>query len=449
MGTRKRRTRSRKTNYGPIILVAAICFALVLAGGFAFVLVIRQRGNGDRDNRPGAPASTSELAAAVADTDKLDPNWRLADIARTRARLDPEKNCVRLALSARQVPDTAFNVLDGRESRRDPSRPPPASEVDRIRSVVQSYGQALSEARGMAGYSAGQFDINFNFDRPLDTKLEAEQMGRKTAALLLCDAEVRAAAGDGPGAVRSAIAILVLARCYQDEPFLISHLLKIAINAIAIDALEQALTCASVSDDELVLLQWLLETGGAETLLSALRGERATIHAAIEKNTVGTVSTASHAWFLRTMNRTIDLTSKGAAYSSPEWTSFLADVRGGLPTDLRVMPALDKISAAGSRGTAILRTTAVAVAAERYRRAVGAWPTDLRQLVPNYISALPTDPYTGNAIQSAQTPQGFSVYVQGQAATASGEFSAIGTQPEKCQGFRLLNPERRLTAPGK
>jgi hypothetical protein len=387
----------------------------------------------------------------VAETDKLDPHWRLADIAKGRAKLDPAKNAGRLALSAaRQVPDHALDkARDECVWRRDPSGPAPEPELERLRAVVRAYGPALTEARALADYSAGQIDIDFNFDRPLETKLEHLEPIRRTAHLLAFDARIRTAAGDAPGAVRSAGSILVLARCCRDEPISMSQLVNIAINAIAIDALEQALACTGISDDELLSLQWLLETGGNDTLALALRGERALIHAAIETNTAGTVSPASHAWFLRTMNRAIDLAAKRVPHYSAEWTSFVADFQRDLPADLRVMPALDKFSASAARGTTYLRTAAVAVAAERYRRATGAWPTDLRQLVPAYIAALPTDPYTGNAIQSARTAQGFSAYVKGEAAVASGEFVAIGAQAEKCQGFRLLNPQRRRTATGR
>jgi hypothetical protein len=451
MSPRKRRPRSRRTNYGPVILVAVICFTLVIAGGFAFVLVKRQRGTGGRDERTGSGPATSELAAAVAETDKLDPRWRLADLVKARVKLDPERDSAPLAISAaRQVQSSALTALDGHEPRGDPAQPVPEFEVQRLRSLVRSYGPAVAEARRMADYSTGQFEINFNFQNPLDTKLEPETHVQKTAYLLFCDSRLRAAEGDASGAVRSSYALFVLARCYNDDPFLISYLARVGMNSIAIDALERALTCAAVSDNELTALQGLLEGQAAETLVLALRGERAARHATIEAKTFagGDVSPSSHAWFLRTMNRAIGLAGKGGPYYSPEWSSYLDDLRSGPEDGRRITPALDKVRDASARQAAILRTAAVAVAAERYRRAAGTWPTYLRNLVPDYISSLPTDPYTGNPIQSAQTQQGFTVYVKGLAASASGEFGAIGAKPENCQGFRLLNPERRRARTG-
>ena len=85
----------------------------------------------------------------------------------------------------------------------------------------------------------------------------------------------------------------------------------------------------------------------------------------------------------------------------------------------------------------------LAIAAERYRRAKGSWPTDLTLLAPRYIKTIPNDPYTGGPILHARVALGFTVYVQGRAAVGSGDFSAIGARPENCQGFRLLNAERR------
>jgi hypothetical protein len=446
MSARKRK-RSRKTGYGPVILVTVICFTLLGAGGVAWVVVKRERGNGAGD-RSGS-SSTSEPAAAIAETDALDPNWRLADIARARAKLAPERNSARLALSAaRQVPEAAFSALDGYEPRRDPSGPVPEADLQRVRTALRGCAAAVTEARAMADFSTGQFEINFNFQRPLDTKLEAEMQGRKTAFLLVCDSRLRAAEGDGPGAARATGALLVLARCYSDEPFLISYLVKVAIETIALEALEQALSCAAVSDNDLKVLQGMLEFQAAETPLLALRGERAARQATIEAKTGGDIGPSTHAWFLRSMNRAIALTGKGVPYYAPEWTSFLDELRGGPEDGLRIMPALDKARDAFARRAAILKTAAVGVAAERYRRAAGSWPTELRQLVPNYIAALPTDPYTGAPLQSAQVAQGFSVYVKGRAAVASGEFAAIGNKPENCQGVRVVTPNLRRAATG-
>jgi hypothetical protein len=450
MSSRNRRKRSRKNSYGPVILVSGICFALLIVGVVVWVVAKRGHAAGDRaklDLFGSGGSSTSDLSAAVAETDKLDPRWRLADLVKARAKLDPDRNSARLALSAaRQVPENALNVaLDVHEPRGDLSRPVPEFELQRLRPFLRSYGTAVNEARAMADFSAGQFEINVNFESPLDTKLEPETLARKTAGLLLCDTRLRAAEGDGSGAVRSTSALLILARCYNDEPFLIGYLVRIAINTIAVDALEQTLSCATVSDSDLKSLQGLLEGQASETLLIALRGERAVIHATIEAKTgAGAgVSQSSHAWFLRTMNKAIDLAGKGLPYYSAEWTSYLDSWRNGPEDGKRIAPGVDKIRDASARQAAILRTSAVAVAAERYRRASGSWPTDLKQLVPNYISSLPTDPYTGNPIQSAQVAQGFSVYVKGLSAFASGEFSAIGSKPDNCQGLRLLNPNLR------
>lgn len=444
----RRRKQSRKTNYVALILVAMICF-IIIGGGITLVLVKRQRGIGGRDDRSGN--STSELAAAVAETDASDPRWRLEDLVKARTKLDPNRNSAPLAISAaRQVPGTALNALDGTDPRPDPSQPLPEYHLQRLRSTLPSCASAVGEARRMADFTTGQFDINFNFQSPLETKLEPETLARKTAFVLVCDSQFRAAEGDAAGAVRSTAALLILARCYSDDPFLISALMKVAIDSMAVGALEQSLTCAAVSDGDLKALQELFEGQAAETQVLALRGERAMRHAAIEAKTFvgGDVSPSAHAWFLRSMNRAIDLTGKRVPYYSPEWTSYLDKVRSSPEDGLRILPAIDKLRDAFARQAAILRTAAVALAAERYRRATGSWPTDLRQLVPNYIASLPTDPYTGNPIQSAETAQGFSVYVKGLAAVASGEFGAIGNKPENCQGVRVLNPDRRRVRTG-
>src|SRR5262249_39181257 len=52
----------------------------------------------------------------------------------------------------------------------------------------------------------------------------------------------------------------------------------------------------------------------------------------------------------------------------------------------------------------------VAVAADRYRRARGTWPTSLAQLVPDHLNAVPLDPISGEALGFQNIAGGIAVY---------------------------------------
>jgi hypothetical protein len=65
-------------------------------------------------------------------------------------------------------------------------------------------------------------------------------------------------------------------------------------------------------------------------------------------------------------------------------------------------------------GLPLVRAARVVVAVERYRRAHGeAFPDDVSALVPAYLSAVPTDPYSGEGIRFAPADDGYAVYSVG------------------------------------
>ncbi|MDH3584255.1 MAG: hypothetical protein OER86_08570 [Phycisphaerae bacterium] len=64
--------------------------------------------------------------------------------------------------------------------------------------------------------------------------------------------------------------------------------------------------------------------------------------------------------------------------------------------------------------TARLRTARAALSAERYRRREGRWPTDLRDVAPDFIDELPADAFTGAALKYSRTDDRVVVYCVGE-----------------------------------
>ncbi len=62
---------------------------------------------------------------------------------------------------------------------------------------------------------------------------------------------------------------------------------------------------------------------------------------------------------------------------------------------------------------ALARTSDAAIAVERYRRATGALPDSLAQLVPSYLPNVPIDPYSGREVKYAKTADRGVVYSVG------------------------------------
>ncbi len=73
---------------------------------------------------------------------------------------------------------------------------------------------------------------------------------------------------------------------------------------------------------------------------------------------------------------------------------------GGVPTFLGM-------------GDALVRTAIAALAAERFRIDQGRWPESLEELVPQYISAVPHDPFANGPLKLLELPDGLFIYSVG------------------------------------
>lgn len=73
-------------------------------------------------------------------------------------------------------------------------------------------------------------------------------------------------------------------------------------------------------------------------------------------------------------------------------------------------PALGRGSHAFAIDRAVCLATATAFAAERYRRAHGAWPVDATNLVPEFMPSTPEDPWSGKPVLMSNDGDGFRIW---------------------------------------
>ncbi len=97
------------------------------------------------------------------------------------------------------------------------------------------------------------------------------------------------------------------------------------------------------------------------------------------------------------------------------------------------------------RSDAHLRSTLVALAAERYRLAEGKWPDSLDALVPTYLPKVPADPYDGKPLRLRKLDDGLVIYSIGpDREDNQGTLDRKGNDPKgKDIGFRLWDVGRR------
>ena len=99
------------------------------------------------------------------------------------------------------------------------------------------------------------------------------------------------------------------------------------------------------------------------------------------------------------------------------------------------------------RSIAVLRCALAGLACERYRLRHERLPQSLAELVPDFVEALPIDPFTGEPLFFVTTEVGITVYSIGSnLVDDGGDFTVPkGKYAPLDVGFRLARQEKRGT----
>lgn len=113
-----------------------------------------------------------------------------------------------------------------------------------------------------------------------------------------------------------------------------------------------------------------------------------------------------------------------------------------------MLPSLSRSVALWLRGVGSKRAMIAALASERYRLANGEWPESLTDLVPEYLKAVPADPFDGAPIRYAVTSEGIELWCIGEDLKDDG--GDIKRRDKKGPndrptdgGWLILNPDLR------
>lgn len=117
-------------------------------------------------------------------------------------------------------------------------------------------------------------------------------------------------------------------------------------------------------------------------------------------------------------------------------------------TKLILMP-LDRPILSHMRGLALMRSARTAIAQERFRLKYGHWAESLTELVPEFLEALPIDPFNNQPLKMVQSETAMIIYSvnenlndDGGAILSTPVPDGKGTELLDI-GFRLLPPEKR------
>jgi hypothetical protein len=332
---------------------------------------------------------------------------------------------------------------------------------------LEAIREALQLERGCA---------NIKFSSPLWNTL-SRSFARSRLATRIVALEVLVAAEDDDHdrARRCLVCLCRAKRVFEPEPFLIGSLMQMSSVAIACNQIERTINNCSLGEATLRSLQEeIASPRQAVDLKSAMNQERVLfIDMMLLLRTSSTVagfsgslpaSTGTNFWRYVPILPAVDTTDGLRVYSKmveaidqPDAQSIqrMKTAEAGaaaLPTysvmSRTMIPRLSHVAELWVRGVGLNRALQAALACERYRLSHGEWPADLDALVPEYLEAVPPDPFDGKAIRYKQIPEGICVWAIGEDLIDNGGDVLrleIPKPPRRASdfGWVLLNPELR------
>jgi hypothetical protein len=421
-------------------------------------------------------SAESQLQKTIAEIDRQDPGWRLEELEARRQVVPPEQNS---ALLIRAVLALKTNPWPAQQNQfedmlRDlvPTVRLHQRDAVALRRELKKSQQALEEARKLADLPTGRFPIVYSSDG-ISTLLPDVQKARDVAGLLRCDLLLQCEDGDMDRAVAVCRAILNTGRSLNDEPIIVSQLVRLSCRDLALRSIERILAQGQPSGASLAVLQDLLEHEDRQPVfLIAARGERAfsdrLLYALQTRETkpsqLGVVLIKRLSGMrIRTVNvndllyqafgsvprdraAVLDYTSqvveiaKLPVEEQGPRLAQLASTLGSRPEMVGTLlgRSILKVALGIHRSQAKLRGAIAGVALERYRQAQGGWPDSLAALVPKYLASVPSDPHDGAPLRFRRLADHVVVYSVG---------PDIETSAGGVFGFRMWDAKHRRQPP--
>jgi hypothetical protein len=418
-----------------------------------------------------------ELAAAFAQTDATDPDWRWAALNAKRIIPPPDRNGAAVIARMRELGQNEFGrQLDSRSW--PPLSPRPEANVRFDPEVIAEARRDLAAAaptvelaRTLKDFPTGNRRIELSPDM-LSTQLEDTQYTRYATSILQWDVVVAVEDGDAPLAAANLLAMLNVSRSTGDEPFVVSQLVRIATSRIALYSAEWVLAQARLTDEQLAGLQAAWRADAEEPLfLYGVRGERAAADVLLKNLADGTVTPdtiggmrkpsgltfGAYSWWLYRgrypgerafYHRWVSQAIAAAKLPLHEQAVAMRRLPDVSPSRrpivaMLVLPAAEGVSQSYRRRVGEARCAAVGLACERFRLKHGRWPDALDEIPKEILPDVPLDPSDGRPLRYAKRPDGVVVYTLGRNGFDNGGAIERWGDPSDDDGFRLWNPDQR------
>ena len=358
-----------------------------------------------------------------------------------------------IAASAQQTTDALPEIGTTRTS---PIPPPgvPWVDFEASRQFLKSVEPELQLIRTAASQPGRvRFPVDCSLG-PLALTLYRMQEIRHVARVFVLDSYVSAHEGKHSRIIENIRSINALSDTLQDEPFLMSFSLRLAIEAVSLVEIEKWLSCCDWDDADLASLQSVLVDCQAEAeIVRCLNGERANGLTEFKKLPVGPFRPSVEMEYIRTIDDAIQ------AFSVP-WPQPLKQLAaitvrlnqlGAQPlsrlrySDVPTFgPTLEQAGRNVARRVAKQRCMCLLIAAQRHRLQHGQLPASLSQIdtalrgPAGASEFLLIDPFDGQPLCFRSDDAGIIIYsVSENRIDDGGEIPSESTRVRDV-GFRLL-----------
>ena len=477
------------------LVILAFILAVILVGGFGYI-----RFSGGRD-----------LELALAETDRLDPHWRLEDLEAHRPPLPPlNENGFEQIMAAMRVaptkpwPQPSFPQFDSdqkyqklvvqalNKSLKDYDQRSPVllneEEARVLRAELERGKETIAMLRKMVDFPTGR-GPSLVADRGFIFRVAPRYMLAWDAGKMLqADGRVRIQDGDVGGALHDANALLRMGWTLAEEPHVEAQLMRRGLEGLAVEVLERTLAGGVASEAELASLQAELERPGFDTGSDMVfRGQRAYFDRILEHAQSGAISwselralvnpiagisgigittrflmaarfaalcsniAGERARLLRHNNELIAIAQAPPHERQKPYREIIArmqqqEARKFDLSQTFISSSVLFVAYAEAEIDSLARVLCAraGLAAERFRLANQRWPQNLEELTPQWLKAVPTDPFLGAPLQMVRKGSALIIYSIGDdQKDDGGSLERINGARAADVGFVLHDPTKR------
>jgi hypothetical protein len=329
-------------------------------------------------------------------------------------------------------------IVGRSDDRPRPGEPLGANLSELLERYIQTNSQALKLLHEAASVAECRYPIDLS--QGLFAAMPHIADVRADCLLLCSEAILRAKEGDPNGATRAIEAGLRVACSLDHEPALLSHMVQMSTLSWAATSLEWALNAVAFPQEQLARLNRAFRSVHADDgLLRAIVGDRCLFLAVFEKPQLlsrehrfpkpppaallemyGALGLAAREGtiFLDYMEECLRIAQLPAFQRPAAIKAEQARDRNSRKgmlwklADVRDMPII--MMEHRRKHVAQLEMAKTLLALERHRLARASLPETLDQLVPDYLVAVPTDPFDGAPLRYQRSDRGFLVYSVGE-----------------------------------